>query len=63
MLCYIFCVFSHSIPGHWVANTRAFIGNTGMREAGVIPGRARDVVKECSRARITTVNNGVIPGH
>ena len=34
-----------------------------MREAGVIPGRARDIVKGRAHARITTVNNGVIPGH
>ena len=38
----IFYVSLLNIPGHWVANTRAFIGNTGMREAGVIPCRARE---------------------
>ena len=34
-----------------------------MREAGVIPGWTRDIVKGRSRARITAINNGVIPGH
>ena len=60
MRLYIFHVFLHNIPGHWVANTRAFIGNTGMREAGVIPCRARDTVKGRAHARITTATNGII---
>ena len=35
----------------------------GVREAGVIPGFICDVVKGRSCARITAINNGVIPGH